>query len=341
MKKFIFLFLLAAMSISASAQNPVKDENGDFYYTISGTNATLVKHPYINDGYAGDVVIPDVMTSGGVEYNVTAIGTRAFCGCKILSVIMGKNVEDIYSHAFSYSTVASVVIGEGVKWIGQCAFYECKNLTSVVVGDNVTSISSQAFQNCNSLASVILGKNVRWIGTSAFADCENLKDIYCLGQYSPNESAGKIFRDEQLGNITLHVPEAYASYYNSSPWAYSKSKETMESTTVEKCATPVISYDGTYVSFTCDTEGAEFNSSVEYVESEFNNISEYPAPSHFRVKAVAVKSGYLPSDVAEQEFTLPGYVDVKTGEYKDGDVNKDSKVNVADHVKLTNIIMAP
>ena len=80
---------------------------------------------------------------------------------------------------------------------------------------------------------------------------------------------------------------------------------------------------------------------LEYVENEFNNVSEYPAPSHFKVKVVAVKNGYLPSDVAEQEFALAGYVDVKTGEYKQGDVNKDGNVNVADHVKLSGIIMNP
>ena len=72
---------------------------------------------------------------------------------------------------------------------------------------------------------------------------------------------------------------------------------------------------------------------------EFNDVSEYPAPSNFRVKVVAVKNGCLPSDVAEQEFTLPGYVDVKTGEYKQGDVNKDGNVNVADHVKLSGILL--
>ena len=83
----------------------------------------------------------------------------------------------------------------------------------------------------------------------------------------------------------------------------------------------------------------QFNSTVEYVENEFNNVSEYPAPSHFKVKVVAVKNGYLPSDVAEQEFALESYVDVKTGEYKEGDVNKDGNVNVADHVRLSNIII--
>lgn len=101
MKKCIILFLLAFMSNSLSAQTPVKDEKGDYWYTIdSYGNATLVKHPFNNDGYTGDVVIPDVMTSGGVEYKVTGIGYRAFCGCKILSVKIGNNVTSWGSMLF-------------------------------------------------------------------------------------------------------------------------------------------------------------------------------------------------------------------------------------------------
>ncbi len=354
MKKFFYLFLLAVMSISASAQDPVKC--GDYFYTFNSYNgnATLVRHPYNNDGYVGDVVIPDVIvTEDNVEHKVTSIGTRAFSGCNILSVTIGSNITYIGVRAFAYSTVASAIIGGeyyesiGTARIGDYAFYGCPNLASIVIGDNVGSVYEGAFQNCPSLSSIVIGKHVWGLYSSAFVGCNNLKDVYCYGENSPSIYYGRAFADDQLSSLTLHVPEAYYGNYiwsngdDNYPWQFFGTKEKLQSTELAKCATPVISYNEGTISFTCATEGAEFNSSVEYVESEFNNISEYPAPSHFRVKAVAVKSGYLPSDVAVQEFTLPGYVDVKTGEYKQGDVNKDSKVNVADHVKLTNIIMAP
>ena len=110
----------------------------------------------------------------------------------------------------------------------------------------------------------------------------------------------------------------------------------MNSDQVEQCATPTINYvDGT-VSFSCATPDVEFNSKVEYVQKSFNNASTFPAPSTFIVKAVAVKNGYLPSDVAEKEFDLPSYVGVKTDSYKQEDVNKDGHVNVADHVKMSS-----
>ena len=350
MKKIILLSLLAFVSIALNAQEPVLVDG--LWYKINNWDgsATVVANPN-NEGYSGDIVIPDVVNIGGEDHNVTGIGYRAFCGCNILSVTIGKNVTSIDGHAFSYSTVASAIIGgefdestNNNLWIGYCAFYECLNLTSVVLGDNVRSISSQAFQNCPSLSSVVLGKRVRWIGTSSFVGCENLKDVYCFGESSPYQDGGRIFADDQLNSLTLHVPEAYYDNYivsdpDNYPWSHFGSANQLQSTELVKCATPVISYDNGNISFTCATEGVKYNSSVEYVDNEFNDVPEYPAPSHFVVKVVAVKNGFLPSDVAKQEFALESYVDVKTGDYKQGDVNKDGNVNVADHVKLSDFIM--
>lgn len=350
MKKSIFVFVLAFVSIAVSAQDPVK--SGNYWYKINSWDgsATLVANPN-KEGYSGDVVIPDVVSIDGVEHKVTGIGNRAFCGCNILSVTIGKNVTSIDSHAFSYSTVASAIIGGEYDestwnslWIGYCAFYACPNLASVVIGDNASSIGRQAFQDCPSLSSIVIGKRVYEIGASAIAGCNNLKDVYCYGEFSPRQYGGRIFADDQLSSLTLHVPEDYyenyiVSNYDNYPWSHFGTTEKLQSTELVKCATPEISYANGTISFTCATEGVKYNSSVEYVENEFNNVSEYTAPSNFRVKVVAVKSGFLPSDVAQKEFALESYVDVKTGDYKQGDVNKDGNVNVADHVKLSGIIM--
>lgn len=345
MKKSIVLFFMAFMAIASNAQDPVLVDGLWFKVDPWDENAaTVVANPN-NEGYSGNVVIPNEVTINGVVRKVTTIGYRAFCGSKILSVVVGKNVTRIEDHAFSYSTVGSAIIGgdleegESSCWMGDYTFYACENLTDVVIGNNVYALGDQTFQNCSNLKSVVLGKRVGSIYVSSFADCKSLKDIYCLGEYAPWQESGRIFAEGQANDMTLHVPEAYAANYNRAPWSEFKEVQTMKSTEMEKCAKPEIIYDNGSVSFTCATEGVEYNSSVEYVENEFNNVSEYPAPSHFRVRVVAVKNGFLPSDVAEQEFTLPGYVDVKTGEYKEGDVNKDGNVNVADHVRLSSIIL--
>ena len=343
MKKSIILFLLAFISLSASAQDPVNI--GGLWYTL-GTNyegksiATVVSDPK-KVGYSGDVVIPETVSYGGVNYEVIAIGREAFCGTDILSVNI-KCKAAINYHAFAYcKSLASVIIG-GATRIYDCAFYACDNLVNVVVGGNVNYIGYQAFQNCPSLTSVIFekGQSSLGIGASSFFGCENLKDLYFYGEYCPYESGNRIFDDDQqLKGMTIHVPEAYAANYNSYPWSKFGKLETMTSTTLEKCAKPTITYENGTVSFACATEGVEFNSKVEYVQKSFNSSTTFPAPSTFLVKVVAVKNGYLPSDAAEQEFDLPSYVGVKNeGNYEQGDVNKDGKVNVADQVVLTNVM---
>ena len=352
MKKCLFLFFLAAMSLTASAQKPEKI--GDFWYTFASwdqTQATIVADP--NGGnYSGDLVIPAVVEHNGQECRVAYIGKRAFSGTKILSVtIKGKLNEygrglSIGESSFSEcNSLTSVKIEEGVTSIGYCAFYKCANLTNVVVGDDVLSISAQAFQNSPNLTTVYLGKSVGSIGASAFFGCKKLKDFYCYGESCPEQGWGLIFEDSQFENMTLHVPEAYYTNYifndgrDNYPWQHFGKAEKTKSATLEQCAKPQISYASGNVSFTCETPGVAFNSTVEYVENSFNNASEFPAPSHFRVRVVAVKDGCLPSEMAEQEFALAGIVDAKTGDYKEGDVNRDGNVNDADRLKLTNIIM--
>lgn len=350
MKKSIFVFVLAFVSIVVNAQEPVK--SGDYWYKLFSSNnsATLVANPN-KEGYSGEVVIPDAVTIDGVEYKVTTIGERAFSGCNILKVTIGKNVTYINHRAFAYSMVASATIGgeyDESAWnnltIGNYAFYGCPNLANVVTCDNVRSIYSGAFQNCPSLTSIVIGKRVRGIGTSAFAGCDKLEHVYCYGEACPYQSSGRVFADDQLSSLTLHVPEAYydnyiVSSYDNYPWSHFGTTDKLKSPEPVQCATPEIKYANGTISFTCATEGVKFNSSVEYVENEFNDVPEYPAPSNFRVKVVAVKDGCLPSDVAQKEFALESYVDVKTGDYKQGDVDKDGNVNVADHVKLSNIII--
>ena len=52
------------------------------------------------------------------------------------------------------SSVKTVVIGDSVTRIGDCAFEDCTSLTSVTIGNSVTSIGYHAFWHCHSLTSI-------------------------------------------------------------------------------------------------------------------------------------------------------------------------------------------
>ena len=79
------------------------------------------------------------------------------------------NLDDI--------AVGNFVIPNGVKKIGDGAFYDCTGLTSVTIPDSVTEIGDGAFDDCTGLTSVTIPKSVTTIGHWAFAFCHNLTNI--------------------------------------------------------------------------------------------------------------------------------------------------------------------
>jgi hypothetical protein len=102
--------------------------------------------------------------------------------------ITGTDIMPDYSWAGNYapwysraSSIKTVVIGNGVKSIGDVAFYNCNNLTSVTVPASVTSIGFGAFYDCNSLVSVIIPEDVKRIGDAAFYKCCSLTSIIIPG----------------------------------------------------------------------------------------------------------------------------------------------------------------
>ena len=74
-------------------------------------------------------------------------------------------------------SITSVMIGDGVKSIGDRAFYGCEGLTSIVIPDSVTIIGMEAFSGCKGLTSITIPNGVTSIGDSAFRECNGLTSI--------------------------------------------------------------------------------------------------------------------------------------------------------------------
>lgn len=312
MKKTCVLFLLALLPLAVCAGDALEID-GVWYSLDPEQGCATIVSPTTRPGYVGDVVIPESVSYDGETYGVTAIASKAF----------------------NYSTLTSVFIGDGVTSIGDYAFYSCPNLVDVAIGNGTTTIGTSAFHKCNSLRSVIIGSSVASIGMSAFCDCSSLEDVYCLPEDLPSTESTSL-DSRYLKQMILHVPEAaFDTYLYASPWgAFGKIVKISEDELI-KCATPEIGFSGGKVVFSCATKGVGYKSEVQVADAKTYDTSVLSVPSSFVVFVFAVKKGCYRSDTATREFS---FSDAKPSA-KLGDLNNDGKVDVADHVKLSEIIM--
>lgn len=241
-------------------------------------------------------------------------------GGEITDLIIPDGVTSIGKGAFSNCiSLKSVTIPNSVTSIGQSAFSGCTSLTSVTIPNSVTSIGEGAFSN-SGLTSVTIPNSVTSIGKNAFQGCTSLTQVCSLIQ-NPFSIDMSVFN---YSSIALTVPIGTKTAYEEIAW-WKYIKNIREA---EQCAKPTITYNNGKVSFSCETEGVEFHYIISntFARGEGSQVPFLP-----RVSVYATKSGYANSDVSTVEIEIPSGLK--------GDLNNDNKVNVADHVELSNIIM--
>ena len=261
------------------------------------------------------------LTDINIPEGVTSIGSSAFQSCSsLMSINIPETVTSIGGYAFSgCSSLTNINIPEGVTYIGygvfkDCsslmsitipkrvtgfdtyAFSGCSSLTSITIPEGVTFVGTQAFQNCKSLISIELPKSINHINSEAFANCSELLDVYCSAETVPWTEADA-FDGSYPEYATLHVPAvALNAYKSTAPWSSFGTIKTIENVTLEKCATPTISYENGEVVFTCETEGAVIKSEVkEDASGKFEETRIALIPT-YTITAYATKEHYENSD---------------------------------------------
>ena len=140
----------AALYVPEGSEDAYRNAIGwDVFKTINGKGLdneySLLNYKKLDDGvsvevttvpsgsssYTGDIRIPPTTMLDGVEYNVTAIGEKAF----------------------RYSKITSITIPSSIKAIGEEAFFECEALTKIVVeGATPATIGADAFREISTKA---------------------------------------------------------------------------------------------------------------------------------------------------------------------------------------------
>ena len=119
----------------------LSNDNGYIIYTTGqakilvgyvGTETDLVLPSYITYIYQRAFYSSDSLTSVVIPDSVAGIGSYAFAYCYgLASITIPDSVTSIEDHAFYYAGLTKVVLGSGVKSIGQWAF-SCGRLVEVV-----------------------------------------------------------------------------------------------------------------------------------------------------------------------------------------------------------------
>ena len=198
MKKSIFLAaslaVLAFASCSKSDDNDHKNDVPASDYQLNSDGLTLVK--WTNSS----TTTLDMQADSKLQ-RVNTIGTEAFKGSNLTSIVFPNSLKEIGEEAFlgtkltggvKFNTASNVVFGKDAfsrshivsvqlpytTEISNGMFSNCYDLKEVTFG-KVGVISKSAFHSCQALTQVDLrGSGVKELGETAFASCRALTKVF-------------------------------------------------------------------------------------------------------------------------------------------------------------------
>ena len=232
MKKYLIFLLCTLVALPILAQ--------DFEYTYQGQTLTYeildeeAKTCQTKSGtrygagnkISGELVIPQIVKNGKVEYSVVSIGNYSFSNSKDLtSVTIPNHVNSIGAYAFNNcSSLTSLTIPNSVNSIGFGAFASCFNLKNLHLedGTEILKCSKRVFTGCH-LETIYLGRNLSY-DSSKYNDTPFYEMVY-------------------LKNLTISP-----SVTSIGPYAFSSCKS-LTSVTIPNSVTTI----GEYAFLTCES----------------------------------------------------------------------------------------
>ncbi|MBR2612454.1 MAG: leucine-rich repeat domain-containing protein [Clostridia bacterium] len=142
---------------------------------VSGKNGTCTLKS-VGKCHDLDIVIPTESPNGDT---VTAIGKKAFAGCKkVTSISLPDTITVIGDGAFeNCEELVRFILPEGVLSVGKLAFSGCKKLSGISLPSSLSFIGESAFENCKGLKDITLPKGVSTIEKKSFSGCRSLVSV--------------------------------------------------------------------------------------------------------------------------------------------------------------------
>ena len=168
----------------------------DVFYAVDDNHLTA--EVSANPKASGELFIPETIIVGQNTYTVTAVGDKAFKGCKNLTaVVLPKTIERVYRSAFDGTGIflnkanwadgclwidsiliatdktikPRFVVPEGTRLIAAGAFQGNKSLQRVELPSCISRIDHETFRDCKNLQKVVIPSTITSIGEDAFLGC--------------------------------------------------------------------------------------------------------------------------------------------------------------------------
>lgn len=173
----ILIVLLLSLAMRTVAQDI--EANGIFYNIISDTQVAVV--PAWHNGanhYEGCIILPERVYCDGVNYEVAAIGARAFWQSGVTQVQIPNSVTMIGEAAFADAEdLTDITLPLGLTAVSRYMLAGTA-IENLVLPEGVVSIEKGAFEDCSRLRTVYFPASLRYIGDESFGYCSNLTEIY-------------------------------------------------------------------------------------------------------------------------------------------------------------------
>lgn len=213
------------------------------------TGDDLVSSSLMFNGYTGTSIrytnpnltkLPDYAFSGATNLTtysypstVKEIGTKAFEGTKLTSLVIPANIEKIGSMIAKDSSIETIQVQgknltiDGTAWsnatklttldysnpeltvVPDYAFANLSNIESINIDDRFTEIGKYAFNGSKKLNSVVGANNVKVIGENAFANCSGFTGEFIVPENVETIGANAFMRMSGVSKMTL--PETVKS----------------------------------------------------------------------------------------------------------------------------------
>ena len=127
------LLFITTLLIALNLHSQEVKVDGIFYRLNQGEQTAETIKNWTESAYTGDIVIPDKITQGGIEYKVTRIGFYTFAESTITSLTLPNTIVELGSFAFqNCTTLESLVVPSSVLRCS-CAFDDFVGLKHLTI----------------------------------------------------------------------------------------------------------------------------------------------------------------------------------------------------------------